>query len=67
MATGILRIPTAMPIPHIAATAAREYNTKTHLISFNMKHLPNKNVFNTVLMCYNNTVNHLIKDNGVKT
>ena len=42
MATGILRIPTAMPMPHIAATAAREYNTKTHLISFNMKHLPNK-------------------------
>ena len=31
---GMFRMPTAIPIPHIAATAAREYMTKIHLIFF---------------------------------
>ena len=34
-ATGMLRMPTAMPIAHIESTAAMEKNTKTHFMSFN--------------------------------
>ena len=67
MATGILRIAYSNTDTTHCGNCSKGIDDENPFNILQFIHLPNKMFFNTVPMCYNSTVNHLIKDNGVKT